>query len=142
MYNMKSAQCDDSSIECTIDELDINATNGCIEEFPDGIEEESGDIMSGSIDIEKGVFGGGAGGGGTPTTFYDHFFNQKEIDDYSCFYVSHYTALSNMYNVEISSSVIKEGWEDLVANGCFTPGRGGYASDGAKYATKHFNKLT
>lgn len=128
--------------ECLLEDAQIQATNGCIEEFPDGMEEESGDIMSGAIELEKGIFGGGEGGGGTPVTFHNHFFNQKEIDDYSCFYVSHYTALANMYNVDIPLSVIKEGWQELIACGYFTPGRGGYASNGAEIATKHFNKFT
>ncbi len=105
------------------------------------IEEDENEMISGGF-VEKGIFWGGAGGGGTPVTFHNRFFNQKEIDPYSCFYVAHYTALANNYNVEIPLSVIKDGWADLVANGGFTPGRGGRASVGAKFAVKHFNKYT
>ena len=102
--------------ECLLKDFDPSQiTCGTIEE---DTQEVSGAIIG---TAEKGIFGGGEGGGGSPVTWQNHFFNQLDINSHSCFYMANWTALSNTYCKDIPFSLIQEGWNDLVANGKFIP---------------------
>ena len=92
--------------------------------------------------IEKGIFGGGIGGGGSPITWNNIFYNQLLVSPWACFYMANFTALSNMFNVSIPIENILQGWKELVADGKFIPKKGGRMSDGYVYALKIFNEYT
>lgn len=122
--------------ECNISDFDSTiVTNGCLEEEPAELE-------SGSLEVEKWVFWGGEGGGGSPVTFHNIFYNQLEIDPCACFYVSSFTALSNNYGITIGYDDIRAGFEELKAEGNFTQWVGWYASKGAEKACQVFNRVT
>lgn len=125
-----------NSNEILIEKFDYSQVqNGTIE-----VDTVSTDGLGGNLTVEKWVFGGGDGC--TPQTWRNNFYNQLLISPWACFYISHITALSNTYNIVIPMDNIITGWNRLVTDGKFFPGKWGYQEDGAKYAVKIFNEFT
>ena len=100
--------------------LDIQVTNGCIE--------EDCEIKLGGV-AEKWVF----------KAFNDIMYNQLEVHPFSCFLVWPFTALSNFSNKKIWYDVMIKALQELRNIGKFSPDVGWYLKDWVAMACKYFN---
>lgn len=114
-------------------EQEIELTNGVLEDTPvtlGAIEDEVDLTMFGDV-WKKGIF--------KALSWDGIFYNQLDIDPYSCTLVGSFTALSNYTWKVVPIEVMKEAFEAYKTSGKFTPWYGGLGTDGAKFALDAFN---
>lgn len=91
--------------------------------FSEGCVAQDADITMGCFaEEEEELPAGGFVRKSIDKAFQGILYNQKLIDNYSCFLVSPFTAISNMTGKRVSEATMKAAFQELKDKGLFLPG--------------------